>query len=446
MKRIHQTRQVRRGAIMVMVALMLVVLVGVVGLAVDGGRLYRERRNSQAAADEAAEAAAIELFENFLQFQGTDGDGKARAAALAIAAENGYRNGGNSTVTVNIPPQKGDYHGKNGYAEVTITSKVSRSFTSVFGAGALNVESRAVAAGTFVPSKGSVLILEPKKENALQLKGKSTTIQARGDIIVNSKHKRAVKVDKKGQIIADQLIVSGGIDRKSKGLIDADVSTGVTATEDPYSSLPVPAKGTTQNIDNFKTVVDGHSSYDLQPGTYKELKFGHSDAVQMEPGIYYVEGEVRIDGSATLSANEVMIYNASKKGFKLGTTGQVTITPPESGTYEGISLFQNRASKANIELKKGSHLDIEGVIYGANAKVKFNDVVLDSGGFSDEEDEDWQNDPDISDSLEDDSGPTTTDSLNAAVVVRTLSLDKRSRVIFNGVNINAQRPLTGLVE
>ena len=55
-----------------------------------------------------------------------------------------------------------------------------------------------------------------KKNNALQLKGKNTTIQTKGDIIVNSKHKRAVKVDKKGQIIADQLIVSGGIDRKSK--------------------------------------------------------------------------------------------------------------------------------------------------------------------------------------------------------------------------------------
>jgi Flp pilus assembly protein TadG len=446
MRRFHQTHQARRGAIMVMVALMLVVLVGVVGLAVDGGRLYRERRNSQAAADEAAEAAAIELFENFAQFQGTDGDGKARAAALAIASENGYSNGGGSTVTVNIPPQKGDHRGKNGYAEVTITSKVSRSFTSVFGAGALNVESRAVAAGTFVPSKGSVLILEPKKENALQLKGKNTIIQVRGDLIVNSKHKKAVKVEEKGQIIADQVIVSGGVDRKSKGLIDAEVHTGVTATPDPYTSLPVPAKGTTQNINDFKTVVGGHKTYDLQPGTYKDLKFEHNDVVQMEPGIYYVEGETKFEGSATLSANDVMIFNAGNHGFKIQTTGQVTISPPSSGTYEGVSLFQNRTSKANIEFKKGSNLDINGVIYAPNAKVKFEDVVLGSGGFSDETDEDWETDPDSSESLADDSGPVDSSSINAAIVARFLSIDKRSRIIFNGVNINAQRPLTGLVE
>src|SRR6185369_8378358 len=122
-----------------------------------------------------------------------------------------------------------------------------------------------------------------------------------------------------------------------------------------------------------------------------------------------------------------MIYNASKKGFKIGTTGQVTITPPTSGTYEGVSLFQNRTSKANIEIKKGSHIDIEGVIYGPNAKVRFNNAVLDTGGYSDEEDEDWENDPDISESLEDDSDTITIDSVNAAVVARFLSLDKHSR-------------------
>src|SRR3954454_17844689 len=98
MKSNQNRRGNRRGAIMFMVAVMMVVLVGVVGLAVDGGRLYRERRNSQAAADQAAEAAAIELFQSFPQYHGADGDGKARAAALAIATENGYDNAGDTKV------------------------------------------------------------------------------------------------------------------------------------------------------------------------------------------------------------------------------------------------------------------------------------------------------------------------------------------------------------
>jgi len=72
--------------------------------------------------------------------------------------------------------------------------------------------------------------------------------------------------------------------------------------------------------------------------------------------------------------------------------------------------------------------------------------VLDSGGYSDEDDEDWETDPDIDESLADDSGPIDSSSINAAVVARFLSLEKGSRIIFNGVNINALRPLTGLVE
>src|SRR5207247_859405 len=99
----------------------------------------------------AAEAAAIELFQKYMQYHGADGDGLARAAALAVAAADGYTGASNSTVTVNIPPKSGEYRGQNGYAEVIISTKVSRSFSSVFGAAPVSVTSRAVAAGTFVP-------------------------------------------------------------------------------------------------------------------------------------------------------------------------------------------------------------------------------------------------------------------------------------------------------
>jgi len=349
-------------------------------------------------------------------------------------------------VEVNIPPKSGDHKGQAGYAEVTVTSKVARSFTSVFSHGACDVVSRAVAAGTFVPTSGSVLVLEPKKKNALQLKGKNTILEAKGDVFVNSRDKKALKVDKKGQIKADHLLVSGSIDRKSKGLIDADISTGVTPTEDPFTSLPPPAKGTVQKTDSFKSVVNVKETYNLTPGTYKELKFDKNDVVTMQPGVYYVDGEVRVHGQASLSANEVMIYNGSKKGFKFDTTGSVTITPPTSGTYEGVSLFQNPLAKAKIDFRKGTDIDVNGVIYAPKSKLSFKDTTMDSGGYSDEEDEDWELDPDNDDGLGDDGGTADSGSINAAVVVGALSLDKKSRVVFNGVNVNVKRPLTGLVE
>src|SRR6185295_9662559 len=97
--------------------------------------------------------------------------------------------------------------------------------------------------------------------------------------------------------------------------------------------------------DSFKTTVNGKDTYNLTPGTYKDLKFNHNEVVNMQPGVYYIDGEVHLHGDVSLTANDVMIYS-NKKGFKFHTSGAVTITPPESGTYEGISLFQNPTSKA----------------------------------------------------------------------------------------------------
>src|SRR5213594_12359 len=109
----HQGRRVqdRKGAVTVITAVSLILLIGVAALAVDAGRLYRERRNTQAAADEAAEAAGIELYAKYAQYRGLDGDGAARASALELASGNGYAA---STVTVNIPPSSGAYAGKSG--------------------------------------------------------------------------------------------------------------------------------------------------------------------------------------------------------------------------------------------------------------------------------------------------------------------------------------------
>ena len=50
----------QRGQVLVIVAIALITLLGMVGLAVDGSNAFATRRQSQAAADAAAYAAALE--------------------------------------------------------------------------------------------------------------------------------------------------------------------------------------------------------------------------------------------------------------------------------------------------------------------------------------------------------------------------------------------------
>ena len=92
------------------VAICLVVLLTVAALSLDGGRLLAERRQVQAAADAAAEAAALELYTHKAPEQTPASTAGIRQCALAIATANGYTNDGTvSAVQVNIPPRSGQF-------------------------------------------------------------------------------------------------------------------------------------------------------------------------------------------------------------------------------------------------------------------------------------------------------------------------------------------------
>src|SRR5439155_15692932 len=96
----------RTGAIAVLVAVCLIVLLAFVAISVDGGGLLEERRQAQATADAAALAAAEDLFLNYPKNKGLDTGGNAVTKALAIAAANGFSNDGTkSIVTVRSSPQ-----------------------------------------------------------------------------------------------------------------------------------------------------------------------------------------------------------------------------------------------------------------------------------------------------------------------------------------------------
>src|SRR5690349_17641247 len=109
----HLRRRPRRGNVTVWVVACLPVLIGVVALGLEGGRMLDERRHAQSAADVAALAAAADLYNHYTDNAGRDPGHTAQDAAVAAAAANGYANDGSaSIVTVNIPPQSGPFAGK----------------------------------------------------------------------------------------------------------------------------------------------------------------------------------------------------------------------------------------------------------------------------------------------------------------------------------------------
>ncbi|MCH8010190.1 MAG: Tad domain-containing protein [Chloroflexi bacterium] len=142
-----------RGQMLVMIALLTTAMLGLVGLAIDTGFHFVERRQLQNAADHAAIAAAYELKNG-----GSTAD--AAEVALAYAAANGYDNDGTTnTVTFNSPATSGNFAGEEGSIEVVVRDlNVRTFFIHVLVPSTTQIEGRGVASftgrgGGFGPSE-----------------------------------------------------------------------------------------------------------------------------------------------------------------------------------------------------------------------------------------------------------------------------------------------------
>ena len=142
MMRASKVRQRDReaGQSLVLVGVGMVVLIGVLGLAIDVGYYRYVRRELQTAADAAALAGAMDL--SYLDMT---------TAARAASSENGFTNGANGvTVTVYNPPHDGPYASSNypTYVEAVVTqNNVPQFFSQILGVKPITLSASAVAAG-----------------------------------------------------------------------------------------------------------------------------------------------------------------------------------------------------------------------------------------------------------------------------------------------------------
>ena len=155
----------QRGAVTILVALALVVLVGFVGLAIDGGRLYLTKTELQNSADACALAASYELT----TLTSTNYS-KAAAAGQTVALRNHVNFQGSAIVATNVSVSfgadlktgttwktatvAGSTTPPPGYVRCTVTRPgITMFFMGVLGFGSQTVASLATAG--LVASQGS---------------------------------------------------------------------------------------------------------------------------------------------------------------------------------------------------------------------------------------------------------------------------------------------------
>lgn len=380
----NRRRARRTGAVVFWLLLSLGVIVGIVALSLDGGRLMQERRRAQAAADAAALAAAADLYESYWTTEGRDPNGTARQAALNSAAAHGYANDGTtSVVTVNVPPQAGAFAGQPEYVEVLVRSNLQGTFGAVITGERLPVQARAVARGR--PKKLGLIALNRFLPGTFTSAASAAITVVNAPIIVDSSSPLAYVQALTSSVTASSLEITGGyVSLLSEGFTRG-IHTGVPPTPDPLRTFPAPNPASYPVRSALPLVILSLGPTVLQPGVYRGgIEILGPGPVTFSPGVYIMDGGgLTVGGSADVTGSGVMIYNTGgllppPLPITFAGTGSVTLTAPTSGTYRGISIFQDRGLILPVSLAGNGSFRITGTVYAARAPV-----VLTANGAGD---------------------------------------------------------------
>ncbi len=373
-----QGAQNRRGVVAVFAAICMVVIVSVVAIVVDSGMVRDRRRHVQASADAAAMAAAIELFNNYLQVSSASSDpgGRARAGALSILQDNGYTPS-NAEIIINIPPResRSGFNGQPRLAEVIVTFHQARQFSTIMGNGDIPVRARAVARGDYAQIDDGVLVLDPDTKGAFNAHGNGQIIVHGADVIVNSNHSEAAITNGNGVGVVGGnpsnnftpgFKITGGY---SGGGFNPAPTTGVYPTPDPLRFLPAPDR----NALSMGSITTANGVVTMTPGVYTTpVSFSGPENIVMEPGVYVFDQGFSVTGQGSLTGDQVMLYNephSSSHRMQIAGQGGVNLTAPYSGLYNGIIIFQNRRADVDVSITGNGNFNIAGTIYAANALV-----------------------------------------------------------------------------
>lgn len=137
-------RRGQRGQVLVLVAISMIVLIAIVGLVLDGGSSFAQRRSQQRGSDLAALAGANDLL--------LHGDvATAESVARGVATDNGY-DPARATIAVVVTP----YQRAGGTVKVDVTQRHDNSFSSIFGITSWDIGVTATAVAGYVTGGAGV--------------------------------------------------------------------------------------------------------------------------------------------------------------------------------------------------------------------------------------------------------------------------------------------------
>jgi Flp pilus assembly protein TadG len=378
------------GGISLMYAIVLPALIGFVGLGVETGLWYVEKRALQTQADAASLGGVWELA--------WKREDQVTSSATNEAVRNHFPNNpAFTTITVNNPPTSGSEAGNDKAVEVNVTQDFDPMFASMFLGNKVTIAARAVST-LVVSGEACVLALNGTVSDAAESTG-STNINAPDcTIAANSNASDAISFSGNADITFKSAWSTGGIDGWPNGETNADVTLLDGAQEkmwpidDPYADLPDTAPNGCEKNNQYQN-INGAVSITASGGAETicgNITIHNGANVNFAPGTYWMKGgSLTINGgTVTCSActpggqGVTFIFTTPSNGNvnQIGTVqingnATVTLNAPGTGTYKGVLFFQDRdtpmqTNKSAI-LNGGANTVLNGAIYFPKNEVQW---------------------------------------------------------------------------
>ena len=375
----------RRGAILMIFALVAAPLLLMTGLVLDGGMLYFQKRRMQAAADAGAWAGALEVLRG--------NDSLVTDGARDDTALNGFTHDGvEVVVTVNRPPASGPSSSNPDAVEVIIEQAAPISLMPVLLGDDPIVRARAVAAVEPDPAPTCMLALNETESGSITFSGTADIIAPECKVQANSNDPQAIVANGTVNVITAGLgygdITGNYVQNGTSGTM-SPTPTGVPYTADPFANCiepAVPASGV--NMPNI------NSDTALTPNYYEGgLKIGGGN-ITFAPGVYIVDGFEatggRLECPGCVGDLGVTIFNtgasANDNIFVSGNTyvnlkAPIDRSDPTDDQYGcGSFLFWNskyatlpngNSGTADMTIIGTSDSYFEGNIYGSTVGITY---------------------------------------------------------------------------
>lgn len=367
---IRQVLGDRSANAVVVTSFSILAMVGGAGLATDTIQWTLWKRQLQRMSDSAALAGAFAVAR---------GNSASSAAQSEINRYNIITL--NGSPTIESPPSTGPWNGNGKAVRVVLNSSRALPFSSIFTTAAPNIQATATAAAV---GFGTYCAVATKKNTGIGVTFQgSATVNLNCGVISNSQGTQSVYAGGSSSIVASPISGVGQVPASTNYAAGTVINSYSMAQPDPYETIGMPTgyscsgelsvqSNQTRNIQNNSGGVQCYRGMDIK-GT-----------ANFDPGIYVIDGStggsLNINAQAkvtctgcvfiltTTSSDKTTVATAKMNG---GATWQVTA--PESGTYSGIMLYQDRSAvlgPTNYVTGDNSS-KMQGAIYFPNQDVQF---------------------------------------------------------------------------